>query len=169
MSLIPSKRVDRIFPVVPPLCLLLAAQLTGSLRDERLRLRVLQWSAIALIFAALFSAGNSALRIASGYRDHRHALSIFGKTMRKQAEENHWRIEAIGESDEGLPLYLGRPRFLRPERAIAEWNAGKLDALAAPVNEVPALLSVLRDVKPPSLQSGERRNLRRPNYVLLTR
>src|SRR5438876_1907640 len=26
MSLIPSKRVDRIFPVVPPLCLLLAAQ-----------------------------------------------------------------------------------------------------------------------------------------------
>src|SRR5438034_2580871 len=27
MSLIPSKRVDRIFPIVPPLCLLLAAQL----------------------------------------------------------------------------------------------------------------------------------------------
>ena len=26
MSLIPSKRVDRIFPVIPPLCLLLAAQ-----------------------------------------------------------------------------------------------------------------------------------------------
>jgi 4-amino-4-deoxy-L-arabinose transferase-like glycosyltransferase len=25
MSLIPSKRVDRIFPVIPPLCLLLAA------------------------------------------------------------------------------------------------------------------------------------------------
>src|SRR5207249_2097006 len=27
MSLIPSKRVDRIFPVIPPLCLLLAAQI----------------------------------------------------------------------------------------------------------------------------------------------
>src|SRR5213593_3489497 len=27
MSLIPSKRVDRIFPIVPPLCLLLAAQI----------------------------------------------------------------------------------------------------------------------------------------------
>lgn len=169
MSIIPSKRVDRIFPVVPPLCLLLAAQLSGSLRDERLRLRVLQWSAVALIFAALFSAGNSAFRIASGYRDHRHALSIFGKTVRKQAEANHWRIEAIGESDEGLPLYLGRPRFLRLERAIAEWNAGRLDALAVPANEVPALLRVLRDVAAPSLQSGERRNLRRPNYVLLTR
>ena len=29
MSLIPSKRVDRIFPVIPPLCLLLAAQIGG--------------------------------------------------------------------------------------------------------------------------------------------
>src|SRR5437870_11283535 len=29
MSLIPSKRVDRIFPIVPPLCLLLAAQIAA--------------------------------------------------------------------------------------------------------------------------------------------
>ncbi len=29
MSLIPSKRVDRIFPVIPPLCLLLAAQIAA--------------------------------------------------------------------------------------------------------------------------------------------
>mgnify|MGYP006920623902 CR=1 FL=1 len=29
MSLIPSKRLDRIFPVIPPLCLLLAAQISG--------------------------------------------------------------------------------------------------------------------------------------------
>ena len=35
MSLIPSKRVDRIFPVIPPLCLLLAAQVGG--RDAALR------------------------------------------------------------------------------------------------------------------------------------
>src|SRR5437660_5242844 len=29
MSLIPSKRVDRIFPIVPPLCLLLASQISA--------------------------------------------------------------------------------------------------------------------------------------------
>src|SRR5205823_11902647 len=29
MSLIPSKRVDRIFPVIPPFCLLLAVQISG--------------------------------------------------------------------------------------------------------------------------------------------
>src|SRR5215471_14677940 len=34
MSLIPSKRVDRIFPVIPSLCLLLAAQISG--RDAAL-------------------------------------------------------------------------------------------------------------------------------------
>src|SRR4029078_1835234 len=34
MSLIPSKRVDRIFPVIPPLCLLLAAQIND--RDAAL-------------------------------------------------------------------------------------------------------------------------------------
>ncbi len=33
MSLIPSKRVDRIFPIIPPLCLLLAAQI-GSRRSS---------------------------------------------------------------------------------------------------------------------------------------
>src|SRR5882724_8077130 len=31
MSLIPSKRVDRIFPIIPPLCLLLAAQVASNL------------------------------------------------------------------------------------------------------------------------------------------
>ena len=37
MSLIPSKRVDRIFPVIPPLCLLLAAQIGGRRSSCRLR------------------------------------------------------------------------------------------------------------------------------------
>src|SRR5437879_5733260 len=49
MSLIPSKRVDRIFPVIPPLCLLLAAQVALA--------RSYRWSALALAFAILFTAG----------------------------------------------------------------------------------------------------------------
>ena len=40
MSLIPSKRVDRIFPVIPPLCLLLAAQISG--RDTSAAVRSAQ-------------------------------------------------------------------------------------------------------------------------------
>jgi hypothetical protein len=32
MSIVPSKRVDRIFPIIPPLCLLLAAQIGNALQ-----------------------------------------------------------------------------------------------------------------------------------------
>src|SRR5216117_1597726 len=35
MSLVPSKRVDRIFPVIPPLCLLLAAQVSSGFSSLR--------------------------------------------------------------------------------------------------------------------------------------
>ena len=35
MSLIPSKRVDRIFPILPPLCLVLAAQVGHALRMNK--------------------------------------------------------------------------------------------------------------------------------------
>jgi 4-amino-4-deoxy-L-arabinose transferase-like glycosyltransferase len=51
MSLVPSKRVDRVYPVVPPLCLLLAAQINGSSRIKQMGERVLQWSAAALLFS----------------------------------------------------------------------------------------------------------------------
>src|SRR6476646_848995 len=37
MSLIPSKRVDRIFPAIPPLCLLLAAQIKAIMADNVIR------------------------------------------------------------------------------------------------------------------------------------
>jgi 4-amino-4-deoxy-L-arabinose transferase-like glycosyltransferase len=169
LSIIPSKRVDRIFPIVPPLCLLFSSQLVVALRTERWRGRILQWSATALIFAVPFTIGYSMLRIVSGYRGHRDAMSIFGRAAREQAGKNNWRLEAIGESDEGVPLYLGRPHFVEMTWAITEWNAGRLDALAAPVDEVPHLMRDLQGVRPPSLESGKRRDLHRPNYVLLTR
>src|SRR5215471_7202404 len=56
MSLVPSKRVDRIYPVVPPLCLLLAAQINSS-RIKQTGERVLQWSTAALFLSILFTGG----------------------------------------------------------------------------------------------------------------
>jgi 4-amino-4-deoxy-L-arabinose transferase-like glycosyltransferase len=81
MSLVPSKRVHRIFAIVPPLCLLLAAQigarvscghgsvscpstsadfkLTGhrpvATTNEKTRFGIHKWSAVALILAILFT------------------------------------------------------------------------------------------------------------------
>src|SRR5436853_6053266 len=58
MSLIPSKRVDRIFPVVPPLCLLLASQVgrVGALRRPDAPAGR-PYLAIALAFSMLFTGG----------------------------------------------------------------------------------------------------------------
>jgi 4-amino-4-deoxy-L-arabinose transferase-like glycosyltransferase len=169
MSLIPSKRVDRIFPVIPPLCLLLATQTAAMLRETTSRERNVRWAHVALIVAIFLSAGAAVIRVASSYRDHRDALSIFGREVRQRAAANHWRVETVGSNDEGLPLYLMRPHFLRPERAIADWNAGKIDALAVPVDQLPRFMRALRNIAPPGLQSAPRKNLDRPNYVLLTR
>ena len=167
MSMIPSKRVDRIFPVIPPLCLLVAAQAAPLLNDEKHRARNFRWATAILVLAVLFTAGYAVSRVVTGYHDHRDALSIFGRRVREEAAKNHWRYEAIGKSDEGLPLYLIRPHFLPADRAVAEWNAGKIDALAVPENQAAQLMRELHD-STRRFESSERKNLRRPNYVLLT-
>src|SRR5262249_19538220 len=123
MSLIPSKRVDRIFPVIPPLCLLLAAQVT-------LR-RVYGWSALALGFAILFTGGYTGWKVITGYRDHRDALAAFGRNIRQEVELRNWRYEVVSAKDEGLLLYLQKTRFIQPQRAVTEWNNGNVDALVA--------------------------------------
>ena len=124
---------------------------------------------MAVLLAIVYSSGYTVLRIVSGYRDHRDALSIFGKTVRDQAQKEHWRVEVIGESDEGAPLYFDRPHFIEPERAVAEWNAGNLDALALPETDATWLTPQLRGAVRPVMHSLPRKELpKRPNYVLLT-
>src|SRR6266705_2905933 len=168
MSIIPSKRVDRIFPVIPPLCLLVATQAAGFLNGEKQRARNFRWATAILALAVLFSSGYAASRVVSGYRDHRDALSIFGRRVREEAARNHWRYEAVGSTDEGLPLYLMRPHFLKPEAAVAKWNNREIDALAVPSNQT---LDFIRELHHSTrrFESVPRKTLRRPNYVLLTR
>src|SRR5207237_543226 len=71
MSLIPSKRVDRIFPAVPPLCMLLAAQIKASMADNVARVRRI--AACAIIFASIFTGAYSAMRVIDGYLNDRDA------------------------------------------------------------------------------------------------
>jgi hypothetical protein len=55
MSLLPSKRVDRIFPVIPPLCLLLGAQIATTTAVPRWQPRVYRWAVVVLVSAVLIS------------------------------------------------------------------------------------------------------------------
>ncbi len=162
MSLIPSKRVDRIFPVIPPLCLLLAAQVA--------LVRVYRWSAIALAFAILFTGGYTGWKIITGYRDHRDALAVFGRNIRHQAEAHHWRYEVVSAKDEGLLLYLRKTHFVKPGDAITEWNTGNLDALVASKEKAAVLILYLKAAALVQSQSNEREQHQQGRgYVLITR
>jgi hypothetical protein len=193
MSLIPSKRVDRIFPVISPLCLLLAAQIAkrtscshgpvgGSSRSVESEetghravatkdplTRIYRWSAVALLLAILFTGGYTSWKVITGYRDDRDALAIFGRRVRNEAAAHHRRYEVVSAKDEGLLLYLQKTHFIEPRRAVAEWSTGNLDALVASTEKVPGLMSQLRGATLSQLKSNERKKEQGISYVLITR
>jgi 4-amino-4-deoxy-L-arabinose transferase-like glycosyltransferase len=170
MSLIPSKRVDRIFPIIPPLCLLLAAQIggVGALRPPGAS-ALRPYLAIVLAFAILFTGGYTISKVISGYRHHRDALGIFGRDVRRQAAAHHWRYGVVSAKDEGLLLYLRKTHFIEPDAAVAEWNRGNLDALVASTEKTPGLMSQLQGATLSPLKSNERKKEQGNGYVLITR
>ena len=174
MSLIPSKRVDRIFPVIPPLCLLLAAQIKG--RDAALRRpvgaarRPYLWTVAALVLAMLFTGGYTGWKMITGYRDHRDTLAVFGKNVRREAEAHHWHYDVVSAKDEGLLLYLRKMHFVKPADAVTEWNAGNLDALVVSKEKAAALMRDLQGATLAQLQLNEQEQHERGmRYILITR
>ena len=174
MSLIPSKRIDRIFPVIPPLCLLLAAQISGmdaaARRADGAACRLYLWTVVALVFAILFTGAYTGWKVITGYRDHRDALAVFGRHIRHEAEARHWRYEVVSATDDGLLLYLQKTHFVKPVDAVAEWNAGNLDALVASKEKAAVLMRDLKDAAVSQLESNEREQHQQDSgYVLITR
>jgi 4-amino-4-deoxy-L-arabinose transferase-like glycosyltransferase len=169
MSVIPSKRVDRIFPIVPPLCLLLAAQFSARTKTYALAPRIRRWSLIALLVACLFTGGYAAQKIFFGYRADEGALMRFGKTVRRAATANGWRYQVIGGKEEGLLLYLRRNRFISVDEAKVRWNEKRVDAIVAPAENVPDLLRDLPGAAESGLEATITVNDRPRRYVLLKR
>jgi len=172
MSLIPSKRTDRIFPVIPPLCLLLAAQVAQGVRDEKHRKQIMQWSAFSMLFAVAFVGIYTFSKVATGYRYDRDSLVAFANAVRRQADAQHWRYEVIslkkGE-DHGMLLYLQKSHFTRPEEAIAEWNRGAVDALVVPAELGLRLVSELKHASLSQLKVIQQKSEGGMSYVFLTR
>jgi len=169
MSFVPSKRIDRVFPIVPPLCLLLAAQVAEFGRRENLGIVTRRCCAIAIVFACLFTTGYAAGKIALGYRDHRDAFATFGKAVREEAAAQGWNYEVVGGEDEGMALYVRRTEFLEPNEAVAEWNSGKLDGLVVPEDELTGMLPRLEGAVPSKIGwSGPAGRYRR-RYIFLVR
>jgi len=174
MSLIPSKRVDRIFPVIPPFCLLLAAQISG--RDAALRRPdgaargPYLWTVAALASAILFTGGYTGWKVITGYRNDRNALDVFGRNVRHEVEAHQWRYEIVSAKDEGLLLYLRKTHFVEPADAITEWNTGNLDALVASNEKAAFLMRELKGAALYHLQSNDwEQRQQSGGYVLITR
>jgi hypothetical protein len=154
MSFIPSKRVDRIFPAIPPLCLLLAAQVMAGMEGDGVRLRRI--AAWAIIFAAIFTGAYSAMRVIDGYRNDRDALVKFGREVRRIATAERLRYEVLPARDESMLLYLERPRFYMRKIETTD-RLPDFDALVVPLDQEPwrsleskARLTVQKKSEPPS-------------------
>src|SRR5947208_2821115 len=160
MSLIPSKRVDRIFTAIPPLCLLLAVQIKAMMADNVIRVRRIV--AFAITFAAIFTGAYAAMRVIDGYRNDRDALVKFGREVRRIAATEHLRYEILPGRDESLLLYLQRPRFYT---RITEPTAAPLglDALVVPLDEEP-----WRSGKFPYRVTAEKKSEHPSSYGFLT-
>lgn len=169
MSCVPSKRVDRIFPIVPPLCLLLAA-VVGELRQqEKLRALLDRVCLAAIILACLGITGYGANRIAVARREQRDAFAVFGREVVKKAAENGWRYSLVGGDDEGMALYVRRTEFAWPDEAAAEWNAGTLEAFVVADDEVAGLLARLQGPRPHRVLTSQRAGRYKKRYHLLVR
>jgi 4-amino-4-deoxy-L-arabinose transferase-like glycosyltransferase len=169
MSFIPSKRIDRVFPIVPPLCLLLAAQVAGFRTSEKLRTVTGRCCAVAIALACLFTTGYAAGRIARGYRQHNDAFATFGSAVRQEAAAHGWNYEIVGGEDEGMALYVRRTEFLEPDQAAAAWNSNKVDGLVVPDDELTELLPRLQGAVPSKIGWSGPAGSYRKRYIFLVR
>lgn len=166
MSFVPSKRIDRIFPIVPPFCLLLAAVI-GRLRGNgKLRLIVDRCCAVSVVVAVILTSGYTIRKVAIAVHEHRDAFALFGRAVVKETAAHNWRYAVVGGEDEGMLLYVRQTEFLEPEQAAADWNAGKLDALVVPDDEIDELLPQLRGAPRKLLTSGATGHYRKRYFLL---
>lgn len=169
MSFVPSKRIDRVFPIVPPLCLLLAAQVAELLKRGKLETLTRRCCTIAIVFGCLFTTVYAARRAAVGYREHRDAFASFGRAVRQEAAAHGWNYEIVGGEDEGMALYLRRTEFIEPDQAAAEWKSRKVDGLVVPDDELNELLSRLPGAAPSRIGWSGRAGNYRKRYIFLVR
>jgi 4-amino-4-deoxy-L-arabinose transferase-like glycosyltransferase len=169
MSFIPSKRIDRIFPIVPPLCLLLAAQVGAFGKREEFRSTTARSCTIALVIACVFTTGYATGKIVLAYRDHRDVFAAFGAAVRQEAAAHGLSYGVVGRDDEGMLLYLRGIEFLDADQAAEEWANGRLDGLVLPEDQMTELLPRLPGAVPSRIGPSGPGGRYRKRYIFLVR
>jgi 4-amino-4-deoxy-L-arabinose transferase-like glycosyltransferase len=162
MTFVPSKRIDRIFPVVPPLCLLLVSMIAACQCGRRVR----AWCGAAVVVAALAVSGYFLILVWIGYRDKDDALVRFGREVQAVTKKaGALKLGVVEGRDEPMAIYCGASGYLRANRAMRAWSNGELDALVAPERRIkdPSLLPS------PTLDSGPISKQSETRYLLFLR
>ncbi len=136
MSLVPAKRVDRIFPIIPVAALTLASLLPILREGKWLSPRVL--TAIGVLTIAGYTS-YTAILVRNGYHDGLGRLVEFGKSARRFCEDKGWNYALIEGRDEGLLLYMGQPEFVSVKTAATELKKDGVTAVVVDSKNLPRL------------------------------
>lgn len=121
MTFIPAKRVDRIFPVVPPLCLLVIEWCAILWNDRRARIASGAAIVAGVLFAGIYFIG----LVPWSYSQRTPALVEFTQKVRETAAQHGIDdITILRARDEGLLLYLDTLQFTEKGEAFKRWKEG---------------------------------------------
>ncbi len=132
MSAVPSKRFDRILPVIPPLALMLVAMARHLPGYEWRRQPVARLVLGSVLVAFVISASYAGYDIAQNFRTHQGALVDFGDRVLAATGGRQDRLAVVSGKDEGMLLYTRETRFVGIKNAVKEWRAGRIDWLVLP-------------------------------------
>ncbi len=162
MTFVPSKRVDRIFPVIPPLCLLLVSMVSACQCGTRVR----AWCGAAVVAAVLAVSGYFLTIVCVGYHDKEDALVQFGREAQAVAKKaGVSQIDVVEGKDEPMVIYCGATRTLHPNFAMRAWKSGEIHALVIPERRIKDASSL----PPPALDSGPISKQGEARYLLFLR
>jgi len=130
MSLVPSKRFDRILPVIPPLCLLLPAFARYAPVVVRSRWVSVGAPVLALVIAASYALSETA----KGHALNQRMLVEFGRDVQQIRAGRPF--EVVIAEDEAMVIYTSQTRYLRMKEALKKWRNGEVEALVLPRSDL---------------------------------
>jgi len=75
----------------------------------------------------------------------------------------------VSSPDEGLLLYAHKLGYVRPERAVTQWNAGELDALIVSTRGESQIMPQLNPTATVALRSPLKNHSDTLDYILITK
>ncbi len=130
-SIIPSKRLDRIYPLIPPMCLLIGALSVNWVKvapdnmSFRSRRRIIVWTCrLAIFYFIAYTGVNIALDKSKGV----DRLSNFCAQIRQTIQYQQHRIALHQEMTEGMIVDLRAFQLHTLENLADAWSTRQIDA-----------------------------------------